>query len=141
GSVVVTAKALLRLDQVRFHTLGVIADKPGDLHADQQARREQHQSQIASQHRSLSVRFGLRPRIRRDATSSSGQPVAITEQAVEHAFAAVLAAGFDQGRQQLFDLDRLWKTFTHPVQQIAEGRFAVGVPHRPIERGAGVKIR
>lgn len=41
---------LLRLDQVRFDALAVITDETGNLYPEQQARCEQDQSQITSQH-------------------------------------------------------------------------------------------
>ncbi|MNZ73428.1 hypothetical protein D3C78_918390 [compost metagenome] len=68
------------------------------------------------------------------------QPVAIAEQAVEHALAAVLGASLDQHRQQHFNRHRLRERLAYAVEQVAESRFAVGITNRPIEAGLALEL-
>ena len=58
---------------------------------------------------------------------------AITEQAIEHTFAAKPGAGLDQHRQDTFDVDRLREGFTNPVEQVTERCFAVGITNRAVK--------
>ena len=68
------------------------------------------------------------------------KPVAITEQAIEHAFAAKLGAGLNQHRQDAFDVNRLREGFTDPVEQVTERCFAVGITNRAVKTRTRRKV-
>uniref|UniRef100_A0A1I7YQC8 Nitrogenase iron protein n=1 Tax=Steinernema glaseri TaxID=37863 RepID=A0A1I7YQC8_9BILA len=68
------------------------------------------------------------------------QPVAIAEQAVEHALATELGAGLHQHRDQLLDLDRLGECLADAVEQVAEGGLAVGIAHWAVEGALPLEV-
>ncbi len=70
----------------------------------------------------------------------AAQPVAVTQQAIEHALVTVFGTGLDQRRQQLFDLDRLREGFADTIEQITEGRLAVSIAHRTVERDTRAEV-
>ncbi|CRW86743.1 hypothetical protein PAERUG_P53_London_9_VIM_2_02_13_01919 [Pseudomonas aeruginosa] len=74
------------------------------------------------------------------AGAEGEQPVAVADQGIEHTFLAIFVTGRDQHRQQHLHRHRLGESPAHAVQQVAEGRLAVGLADRAVETGLGLEV-
>src|SRR5690606_8607078 len=78
--------------------------------------------------------------LRQLGRAETEQPLAVAQQAVEHAPSTIAGAGLEQARQQVLGIDAFRKISAHAVEQIAEGGFAVGIAHRLVERPCRTEI-